>query len=85
MAFKPMKYLSRIFQHPAKYLAAACILISAQPLAACSVCYGSATGKMASAVNLAVVFMLLITGTVLCGFAGFFIYLWKRANSQKNS
>ena len=77
-----MKYLIRVFQHPAKYLAVACILISVHPLAACSVCFGSATGKMANAVSLAVVFMLLITVSVLCGFAGFFIYLWKRAKSH---
>jgi len=37
---------------------------------------------MANAVSLAVVFMLLITVSVLCGFAGFFIYLWKRAKSH---
>ncbi len=69
-----------------KQLAATGILISAHPLAACSVCFGSATGKMASAVSLAVVFMLVVTVSVLCGFAGFFIYLWKRAkaHSQEN-
>ena len=69
-----MKYL--------KQLVVAGILISAHPLVACSLCFGSATGKMANAVSLAVVFMLVITGSVLCGFAGFFIYLWKRANKQ---
>ncbi len=78
MIYKPVKYL--------KQLVAACMLISAHPLAACSLCFGNVTGKMASAVSLAVVFMLVITGTVLCGFAGFFIYLWKRAkaHSQEN-
>jgi len=78
MVFKLMKYL--------KHLVAAGILISAHPLAACSVCFGNVTGKMANAVSLAVIFMLVIICSVLCGFAGFFIYLWKKAktHSQEN-
>jgi len=46
---------------------------------ACPVCFGQSDSPMALGTNMAVFFMLGVTGSVLAGFAGFFIYLVRRA------
>ena len=46
---------------------------------ACPVCFGQSDSPMAAGVNMAVFFMLGVTGSVLAGFAGFIIYLMRRA------
>lgn len=51
---------------------------------ACPVCFGQSDSPMAVATNMAVFFMLGITGAVLAAFGAFIIYLVRRAN-QFNS
>ena len=46
---------------------------------ACPVCFGQNDSPLASGVNMGVFVMLGVTGVVLAGFAGFFIYLMRRA------
>ena len=46
---------------------------------ACPVCFGQSDSPMAWGVNMAIFFMLGVTGLVLAGFAGFFVYLMRRA------
>ena len=46
---------------------------------ACPVCFGQSDSPMALATNMAIFFMLGVTVSVLAGFAGFFIYLMRRA------
>jgi hypothetical protein len=57
------------------------VAIVAVPRAAlaCPVCFGQSDSPMALGTNMAVFFMLGVTGSVLAGFAGFFIYLMRRA------
>ena len=61
------------------------ILVAAFALAvpraalACPVCFGDSNAPMAIATNAGIIFMLVIVGAVLCGFASFFIYLMRRA------
>ena len=57
------------------------VAIVAAPRAAfaCPVCFGQSDSPMALGTNAAVFFMLGVTGSVLAGFAGFFIYLMRRA------
>ena len=57
------------------------LIIVAVPRAAlaCPVCFGQSDSPMALATNMAVFFMLGVTGSVLAGFAGFIIYLMRRA------
>ena len=46
---------------------------------ACPVCFGQSDSPMALGTNMAVFFMLGVTGAVLAGFAAFFIHLMRRA------
>jgi hypothetical protein len=46
---------------------------------ACPVCFGQSDSPMAWGTNMAVFFMLGITGVVLAGFGGFIFYLMRRA------
>lgn len=46
---------------------------------ACPVCFGQSDSPMALGTNMAILFMLGVTGAVLAGFAAFVIYLMRRA------
>ena len=46
---------------------------------ACPVCFGANDSPMALAMNMGILFMLIIVAAVLGGFASFFIYLIRRA------
>ena len=45
---------------------------------ACSVCFGQSDSPLAQGTNMAIFFMLGVTGVMLTAFAGFFIYLIRR-------
>lgn len=47
-------------------------------LFACSVCFGQSDSPLAQGTNMAIFFMLGVTGVMLASFAGFFIYLIRR-------
>ena len=47
-------------------------------LLACSVCFGQSDSPLAQGTNMAIFFMLGVTGVMLASFAGFFIYLIRR-------
>jgi hypothetical protein len=57
------------------------IALLAAPRAAfaCPVCFGDNDSPMAVAMNMGILFMLIIVGGVLGAFASFFIYLIRRA------
>ena len=46
---------------------------------ACPVCFGDSNAPMAVAMNIGIIFMLIVVAGVLGGFASFFIYLIRRA------
>ena len=46
---------------------------------ACPVCFGENDSPMALAMNMGILFMLIIVAGVLGGFASYFIYLIRRA------
>ena len=46
---------------------------------ACPVCFGQSDSPMAWGTNMAVFFMLGVTGVVLTGFGAFIVYLMRRA------
>ena len=45
---------------------------------ACSVCFGQSDSPLAQGTNMAIFFMLGVTGIMLASFAGFFVYLIRR-------
>ena len=54
-------------------------MIALQSLLACPVCFGQSDSPMAWAMNTGILFMLVIVGGVLVGFASFFLHLVRRA------
>jgi hypothetical protein len=54
-------------------------MIALQSLLACPVCFGQSDSPMAWAMNTGILFMLVIVGGVLVGFASFFVHLVRRA------
>lgn len=55
------------------------LVIAPRIALACPVCFGQNDSPLAVAMNMGIVFMLVIVGAVLVGFASFFIYLMRRA------
>ena len=55
------------------------VLAVPRAVLACPVCFGQSDSPMVAGVNMAVFFMLGVTGSVLAGFAGFIVYLMRRA------
>ena len=51
----------------------------------CPVCFGANDSPMAQATNTGIIFMLVVVGVVLVGFASFFITLIRRANAAARS
>ena len=54
-------------------------MIALQSVLACPVCFGQSDSPMAWAMNTGILFMLVIVGGVLVGFASFFVHLVRRA------
>jgi len=54
-------------------------VIALQSVLACPVCFGQSDSPMAWAMNTGILFMLVIVGGVLVGFASFFVHLVRRA------
>ena len=60
-------------------------MIALQSLLACPVCFGQSDSPMALAMNTGILFMLVIIGAVLVGFASFFVHLVRRARLAEAS
>jgi hypothetical protein len=74
------------FQRKTKHLLAV-VMVLAVPRAAfaCPVCFGQSDSPMASAANLSILVMLVITVAMLGAFASFFVYLIRRARAAEAS
>lgn len=59
----------------------AILLLAANRLMACTVCFGKLSGDLAHGLNLALLLLLAVTTFVLGGFAAFFLYLWRRSKA----
>jgi hypothetical protein len=60
----------------------ALVLVGApRPALACPVCFGQSDSPLAVGTNMAIFFMLGVTGSVLAAFAGFILYLKRRASA----
>lgn len=75
-----MRTTLRIFVWPG-LVVVAMLALSAEPVLACPVCFGASDAPAAQGMNLAIFTLLGVTGSVLASFAGFIVYLLKRANA----
>lgn len=62
-----------------RFLLAVLVLAVPRAALACPVCFGQSDSPMAWATKMGIFFMLGVTVSVLVAFAGFFIYLMRRA------
>lgn len=60
------------------------VVLFAQDVLACSVCYGAAKSNMIIGAKWAVTFLLGVVAAVLVAFAMFFIFLSRRAATHAN-
>ncbi len=59
------------------------LLLSAQPVLACSVCYGDPNSAMTQGAQAGVLVLLGVVGTVLTGLASLLIFWMRRAAQMK--
>ena len=52
---------------------------------ACTACFGKSDSNMAKGMNVGIFALLLVITSVLCGVAGFFVFLAKRSNQLEES
>jgi hypothetical protein len=62
------------------FIVAALMFAATSPMAsACTACFGQSDSNMAKGMNMGIAVLLLVITCVLCGVAGFFVYLAKRS------
>ena len=66
-------------------IAAVWITLSHPAVRACTVCFGESDSNMAKGMNMGIFALLLVITSVLCGVAGFFVFLAKRSNQLHES
>ena len=66
-------------------MAALLSVMSEPALLACTACFGKSDSNMAKGMNMGIFALLLVITTVLCGVAGFFVFLAKRSNDLENA
>jgi hypothetical protein len=59
-------------------LSAALLELSSAPARACAACFGQSDSGMARGMNMGIFALLLVITSVLCGVAGFFVYVARR-------
>ena len=65
---------------------AALLLAPANPaVLACTACFGKSDSNMAKGMNMGIFALLLVITSVLCGVAGFFMFLAKRSSQLEES
>jgi hypothetical protein len=52
--------------------------VSSTPVFACAACFGQSDSSMAQGLNVGIFALLFVITSVLCGIAGFFIYVARR-------
>ena len=51
---------------------------------ACTACFGKSDSNMAKGMNMGIFALLLVITSVLCGVAGFFVYLARRSHQLEH-
>jgi hypothetical protein len=56
-------------------LAALALMLSPAPARACAACYGASDSPLAQGMNMGILFLLAVIGSVLVGISAFFIFV----------
>ncbi len=59
--------------------ATALVQVMSSPVLACAACFGQSDSSMARGMNMGIFALLLVITSVLCGIAGFFVYVARRS------
>jgi hypothetical protein len=59
-------------------LSAGLLQLTSAPLLACAACFGQSDSRLAQGMNMGILVLLLVITSVLCGVAGFFVYVARR-------
>lgn len=59
------------------------LLFQPQPLWACAACFGQSDSPMANGMNWGILTLLVVVVSVLTGIASFFVFLAKKASTDK--
>jgi hypothetical protein len=65
-------------------LSAMLLKFSSAPVQACAACFGKSDSNMAQGMNMGIFALLLVITSVLCGIAGFFVYVARRSAQLEN-
>lgn len=77
--------MRRIRSYPGLLLAALVVSGASPAVQACTVCFGKSDSNMAQGMNLGIFALLLVITSVLCGVAGFFVYLARRSSQMEHA
>jgi hypothetical protein len=69
------------------FLAIAALLqVGSRPVLACAACFGQSDSNMARGMNVGIFALLLVITSVLCGIAGFFVYVaWRSTQLERST
>lgn len=68
------------------FLIAALVCVVTQPsVLACAACFGKSDSNLAKGMNMGIFALLLVITSVLCGVAGFFVFLAKRGSDLEEA
>ena len=66
-------------------LSAGMLELSTAPAHACAACFGQSDSGMARGMNMGIFALLLVITSVLCGIAGFFVYVARRTAQMEDA
>ncbi len=65
-------------------IALALLQASSEPVLACAACFGKSDSNLAQGMNMGIFALLLVITSVLCGVAGFFVYVARRSAQMES-
>lgn len=67
------------------FIAILLVALSQPSMQACTACFGKSDSNLAKGMNMGIFALLLVITAVLCGVAGFFVFLAKRSSEIENA
>lgn len=63
----------------------ALLMLASSPVQACTACFGQSDSSLARGMNMGIFALLLVITSVLCGVAGFFVYVARRTSQLEEA